>query len=280
MAASYEVGDAVALTWAVRVAGVLTNATVVLTITNPAGVASTPTVTNPSTGNYAASFTATLNGLHHWRWVATGAVTNAESGTFTVGEGYCSLEDLKTRLGIDDTDDDVQLQQAIDAASQAIDNHTGTTFAAGTATTRLFRPYTGYEVWVDPFTDATGLVVKTGTDGTYTTTITSTDITPWPYNGVQRGAYHRLDVHTGALPYSSAYTRPTVQVTARWGYDYVPPDVSEACLIKAAHLFKRKDSPHGVAGTNDFGVVRISKFEDPDVVMLLAPYVVMPAGIA
>jgi hypothetical protein len=60
-----------------------------------------------------------------------------------------------------------------------------------------------------------------------------------------------------------------VKVTAQWGFAEVPDDVEEACRIKAAKLYRRKDSPEGVAGSGEFGVVRISKFEDPDVVMLL-----------
>jgi hypothetical protein len=232
-------------------------------------------VSNPSTGNYSASYTPTLNGPHRYRWVATGAVVDADSGTFEVG-CYCQLADLKTSLGITDTDDDDALVRAIGAASRAIDQATGTHFYQVTEA-RLYSPLDCYDVWVDRFTSTTGLVVKTGTDGSTWTTVTSTDVVTWPNNAPSRGgAYCRLRVPTGVLPVG--YIRPTVQVTASWGWHFVPTAVAEACLIKAAKLFRRKDSPEGVAGTSEFGVVRISRHEDPDVLMLLAPY--MSVGLA
>jgi hypothetical protein len=44
-------------------------------------------------------------------------------------------------------------------------------------------------------------------------------------------------------------------------------------IIKAARLFKRKNSPEGVlGGFQDFGAVRVTNREDPDVMMLLNPY--------
>jgi hypothetical protein len=65
--------------------------------------------------------------------------------------------------------------------------------------------------------------------------------------------------------------RATLQVTAKFGWSAVPVDVEEACLLKAASLFKRKDAPFGVAGFGEFGVVRIRR--DSDVGELLNPYV-------
>lgn len=184
---------------------------------------------------------------------------------------YTTLATLKASLGISDSNDDTALQNAINAASQAIDDYTETTFAVTTATTRLFRTDSIYTVWVDQFTDLTTLVVKTGNDGTFPVTLASTDVVAWPYNAEVKGqAYQRLDIISGSIAVSPL--RPTVQVTAKWGWTTTPTPVSEACLIKAARLFRRKDSPEGVAGTSDFGVIRISKYEDPDVAMLLSPY--------
>lgn len=184
---------------------------------------------------------------------------------------YTTLAVLKASLGITDTNDDTALGVAITAASRAIDQHTGAQFFT-TTEARLYEPADGYSVWVDPFTTTSGLVVKTGTNGTYPTTINAADVTPWPYNAPSKdGAYCKLQVATGFLP-AAMWGRPTVQVTATWGYGSVPSAVAEACRLKAARLFRRKNSPEGVAGSSEFGVVRISRFEDPDVAMLLAPY--------
>lgn len=189
---------------------------------------------------------------------------------------YTTLALLKTSLGITDTSDDAALSRAITTASRAIDLYTGTAFSP-TTEARTFYPTSSGDVWVDRFTSTTGLVVKTGTDGTFPTTILSTDVVPWPPSAPSKGgAYCRLLIPTAALPTGSL--RPTVQVTAAWGFDPCPEVVADATLIKAAHLFRRKDSPDGVAGSGEFGVVRISRYEDPDVVSLLAPYV--QVGIA
>ena len=188
----------------------------------------------------------------------------------TVGTtDYTTLPVLKASLGIDlaDTDDDDALERAITAASRAIDRYTGTTFYPVTEA-RYYDPTSPVEVWVDRFASTSGLTVQVGVDGTYPTTVDSTDVIAWPYNAPSKGrAYCRLLVPSAQLP--CGYLRPSVKVTAQWGFADVPDDVEEACRLKAAKLYRRKDSPEGVAGSGEFGVVRISKFEDPDVVMLL-----------
>lgn len=276
MASQYEIGDAVPLTWSITVGGVPTNATVAVTVTDPAGAVTSPAVTNPATGSYATSVTAALNGTYLVRWAATGAVVAAESSSFDVGSDYCTLTELKASLGIADTNDDLALMKAIRASSRAIDRMTGTTFYPVTEA-RLFYSDCSSSVWVDRFTDATGLVVKTGTDGTYPTTVAASNVVLWPYNAPRTGdAYCRLILPQYSIP--TGYLRPTVQVTASWGWATCPDEVAQACLIKAARVFRRKDSPEGIAGSSEFGVVRISKYEDPDVVLLLAPF--MSVGIA
>jgi hypothetical protein len=56
--------------------------------------------------------------------------------------------------------------------------------------------------------------------------------------------------------------RPTVQVTAKFGWPAVPDDVTKACLVQAGQLHKAKDTPFGVAGVSDMGVLR-SPFRAP-----------------
>jgi len=48
-----------------------------------------------------------------------------------------------------------------------------------------------------------------------------------------------------------------------------PAHVEEAVLIQTARLYKRRNSPEGVAGFGDLGVVRISTL-DPEVETLLS----------
>ncbi|MEV6693372.1 phage gp6-like head-tail connector protein [Micromonospora sp. NPDC051196] len=68
-----------------------------------------------------------------------------------------------------------------------------------------------------------------------------------------------------------------IQVTARWGWPAVPEEIGMAALLLANRLYLRKDSPEGLVQTQEFGGVRLSRW-DPDVEALLAPYVL--PGIA
>jgi hypothetical protein len=68
--------------------------------------------------------------------------------------------------------------------------------------------------------------------------------------------------------------RPSVQITALWGWPAVPSLVTEACYQLAEETFKLKDAPFGVAGVNDFGVLRIGNQTMNRVQAMLADLVV------
>ena len=68
-----------------------------------------------------------------------------------------------------------------------------------------------------------------------------------------------------------------VRVTARWGWPAVPEEIGMAALLLANRLYLRRNSPEGLVQTQEFGGVRLSRW-DPDVEALLAPYVL--PGIA
>ncbi|HMI48899.1 MAG TPA: hypothetical protein VK481_09540 [Gemmatimonadaceae bacterium] len=187
--------------------------------------------------------------------------------------------DLGAYLGIHDTEDATGISAAAAAGSQAVVEYCGRSFdktALASPTARVFRAGL-YDCMVDDFWETTALIVKLdyGADGTYESTWTiNTDFYLEPLNGLLGGQtwpYSRI-VATNARTFPQA-SRPAVQVTAAWGWAAVPDAVRQATLIKAAKLFKRKDSVEGViGGFADFGPARISRFEDPDVVGLLGPY--------
>ncbi|MDX2921298.1 hypothetical protein PV370_25695, partial [Streptomyces sp. NE06-03C] len=78
-------------------------------------------------------------------------------------------------------------------------------------------------------------------------------------------------------PFSHGVVGAGVQVTARWGWPAVPDEIVQATLIQAARLYKRKDSPEGVTGSAEWGVVRLSR-RDPDVWALIEHYVLPGFG--
>lgn len=191
-----------------------------------------------------------------------------------------TASDLKTYLNISDTTDDTTISSAVNAACRATQRWCGRSFetvSTASASARVFRPRTPTLTITDDFWTTTSLTVKTdqGDDGTYETTLTlNTDFIVEPLNGIQDGLtvpYRRLVATDWDFPMLNTFA--SVQVTAAWGWATVPEDVTYATLIKAARLFKRRTSPEGVlGGFQDFGAVRISSREDPDVMSLLADY--------
>lgn len=188
---------------------------------------------------------------------------------------YTSTALVKASLGIPSgtTSEDAYIEDAIDAAEDEINNFCGRTFVADTgATARVYLPSSNVLVYTDDFHTTDSLVVKQddSNNGTYGTNLTITDDfivvgNSAPYNCIR-------SVSSPFPRYTS--DRPTVQVTAKWGYQSaIPSAVAQAALILSARLFQRRSSPLGVmAGVvNDFGPIRVSRI-DPDIQRLLAGY--------
>jgi hypothetical protein len=116
---------------------------------------------------------------------------------------------------------------------------------------------------VDDFGSTTGLALAldTGGDGTYETTLTyNTDYVVEPFNAIAMGKpYTQVTLVGGQLlPSLMPNLRPSVQFTAKWGYPTVPDDISQACLILTADMYKRKDSVGGNLGISELGAIRMS----------------------
>jgi len=205
---------------------------------------------------------------------------------------YSDLTTLKSYLGISVSTYDFQLTAALNAASRSIDNFCQRRFwLDATAQPRTFVPMglTHLE-FDDDIGSLTDLVIKTDAsgDGTFETTWSAADYQLLPVNAAY--AFPESEpwtevraVGTKTFPWlvNTWLTRlDRVQITAKWGWPAVPDAVVQACLIKAARLFHRKDSPQGIAGFGDFGPVRISRYEDADVVGLLNPYRRVPVLVA
>jgi hypothetical protein len=63
-----------------------------------------------------------------------------------------------------------------------------------------------------------------------------------------------------------------VKLTAVYGWPSVPIAIKQACVIQSSRIYKRLDSPLGVAGFGDLGAIRVTRDLDPDVAQLVAPY--------
>lgn len=194
-----------------------------------------------------------------------------------VTNGYATVQELRDHFG--DSGNALplaDLERAINATSRAIDRHTGRRFWQDpTAQAKVFRPSDCETAWVDDISTTTGLVVATddGDSGVFSTTWTSSDYELRPLNADKEStayAWWQI-VAVGDHRFPTYGRRSPLQVTARWGWSAIPDQVNEACLLRAAAIFKRREAVFGVAGFNGFGEVRITR-RDPDVIDLLGPY--------
>ena len=185
---------------------------------------------------------------------------------------YPSQALVKAYLGIPSStsSENTAIDNAIAAADAEIDQITGRTFVVPSgATAKTFIPYDDYTLYVDDVAQLTGLVVKedTSLDGTYDTTLTITTDYVVDGNSAPYRVIKRVD---GDMWPRDRYGRPTVEVTAFYGYGMAVPDQIKQCsLVIAARLYQRRSSPLGFqAGSVDVGFVRISR-TDPEVIALL-----------
>lgn len=206
----------------------------------------------------------------------------------SVANGYCTLAELRTHIGDSGSNLSTELlERAINATSRAIDKHCGRRFwLSAQVETRVYRPDDAYTAWVDDIGTSTGLVVKTDTtgDATWATTWASTDYQLEPLNVSSVASGDTVTPYAWwQLTAIDRYTFPvhprrtTLQVTAKFGWSSVPVEITSACLLKSASLFKRREAPFGVAGIGDFGPVRIGP-KDYEVRALLDTYIKIGVG--
>lgn len=176
-----------------------------------------------------------------------------------LGAPYIALDDLKRYLSMqEDSRFDDDLTDAIASVSQEIEQTCNRQFnRAETATARQFPADAAGFVTVDDFWDAAGLVVSTGSG--FTNTWSATDYTLYPLNGIVDGQtgwpYWKIWVSdSGAQRFVRGQM---VQVTAKWGWSSVPAAVIQSTKIKAGSTFQIKDAPFGVAGSDQWGTIRV-----------------------
>ena len=191
---------------------------------------------------------------------------------------YCSLSELKAALRITDSVDDTLLELSIDSASRQIDGYTERRFYSATAT-RIYAPQTSTICEIDDLVSITSLKTSSDGDGAFDITWGATDYQLEPLNNLNGGLYTPYtriraigDYLFPEFPNYGLNGEATVQVTGVFGFQTVPHDIKQACIILSMRQFKRYDSPLGVAGFGDIGAMRVTRV-DPDVQALLEPYV-------
>ena len=189
-----------------------------------------------------------------------------------ISNGYATLLQIKSAIGISDGIDDPMLEMAIESASRQIDSYTERYFYnAGTAT-KIFAPL---DEWVCPTEDFITLTqVQTSEDGeSWDTTWGTEDWQAEPLNGRAGGlvtSYTQIRaVEDYLFPYRQG--EATVRLTGTWGWSAVPIAITQATVILASRIFKRLDSPLGII-SGELGSMRVGFRLDPDVQHLIEPY--------
>jgi hypothetical protein len=193
-----------------------------------------------------------------------------------ITNGYATLADLKAALRLTDNVDDSLLEKAIESASRRIDGYCGRWFYKTSSTAVNIYPINEYLVAFPDDVSSTSLTIKidTNADGTYATTLTQgVDYILEPTDAALRGYpyTHARMVGGQTFPLEVTPSFPTVQVTALWGWDAVPADVNQACVLLAMRQFARLNAALGVVGFADMAIT--VRAVDPDVRDLLNQYV-------
>lgn len=185
---------------------------------------------------------------------------------------YALLADLKTHLRITTTSDDTELSAKLTAASRRVDRDTGRKHGFGvdvSTSQRIYSPTHETLLLVDDISTASGVVVEIGANSSWST-VDANSYVFGPDNAVVDG--RAIEVIRRTVGWWPVNDIQQIRVTATFGWPAVPDEIKAATLLVAARLFRRKDSPEGVAGFNDLGVVRLGRY-DPDYDALIGGYV-------
>jgi hypothetical protein len=199
-----------------------------------------------------------------------------------INQGYATRNQVKAalRISVGDTLDDDLIDNCVGAASRLIDGYCNRRFwQTGTAETRVYQAEDSFYCSIDDIA-GTALTLRSSTqaDGTFDLTWKVSDYQLEPLNGNLDGLTWSYDKIRAVGDYlfptvnANYGEQALVQVTAVFGWPSVPEPVTQATIIQASRIFKRYDSPLGVAGFGDLGAIRVSRFLDPDMAQLVEPY--------
>lgn len=190
-----------------------------------------------------------------------------------ISNGYCTLDQIKAAVRLTDALDDALLEMAVESASRMIDAECDRNFySAGTAT-RDFVPNDSYTVDTDDLTSIVSVKLDDAGELTFPITLALSDYQTEPVNRRVSGNAFPITrlrmIGDHLLPVWGK--QATVRIQGVYGFTPTPIQVVQATVIQASRIFKRLDSPLGVAGFGDMGAVRVGKV-DPDVAMLIRPF--------
>lgn len=174
-----------------------------------------------------------------------------------------TVEEARLWQDIPDTMDDALLAVLTAAVSSSVRLWCGRSFnvdAAQVASARYFEPLDYCSVVIDDAYEITAVATDDADDGAWSTTWSASDYYTLPANGIgpdgQDGwPYTKImAVESRTFPWAA---RPSVKVTAKWGWEALPDSVALACRMLLAEFYKAKDGGYATfTADNGFAVIR------------------------
>jgi hypothetical protein len=196
-----------------------------------------------------------------------------------IANGYASLSQIKAalRIGAGDATDDALLEMAVESASRLIDAYCGRNFLLGGTATRYYNTDDPYVVQIDDARSISAVRTSSSEDGVFDISFNMTprtgDIQAEPINDYVGGLVWPFTRLRAIGDYVFPVDKEnTVEVTAVFGFPNIPITVTQATILQSSRIFARLQSPLGIAGWGDAGVMRVGRSLDPDVSQLIEGY--------
>jgi hypothetical protein len=201
-----------------------------------------------------------------------------------VVNGYTTAADVQNALGLGTailTPDTAEIEAAITAVSRVIDDYTGRFFYSTGGTVLITAEQPLYADLPGDWSSITSITIDDLNSGTPSVVLnpakdyrlkSNKDFIGWPYTGIQ------------ITTFNTSYALPVgitegVRIVGQRGWSQVPPAVSQAAILQTVRTHARRAVPFGIAGSPDGGIVRLLSRLDPDVELMLRPYVATPLGV-
>ena len=196
-----------------------------------------------------------------------------------IANGYASLSQIKAALRIPtgDATDDALLEMAVESASRLIDAYCGRNFLLGGTATRYYNTDDPYVVQIDDARSISAVRTSSSENGVFDISFNMTprtgDIQAEPINDYVGGLVWPFTRLRAIGDYVFPVDKEnTVEVTAVFGFPNIPVTVTQATILQSSRIFARLQSPLGVAGFGDMGIMRVGRSLDPDVSQLIEGY--------
>ena len=196
-----------------------------------------------------------------------------------IANGYASLSQIKAalRIGAGDATDDALLEMAVESASRLIDAYCGRNFLLGGTATRYYNTEDPYVVQIDDARSISAVSTSSSENGVFDISFNMTartgDIQAEPINDYVGGLVWPFTRLRAIGDYVFPVDKEnTVEVTAVFGFPNIPVTVTQATILQSSRIFARLQSPLGVAGFGDMGIMRVGRSLDPDVSQLIEGY--------